>query len=244
MDTVIKLEQVSFAFDTQYALEDVNLEVKERDFIGIIGPNGGGKTTLLRLILGLLKPTKGTVAVLGSLPEKKRGIFGYVPQNNFMDIQFPIKVKEVVAMGLVTPYSFFPWFNKEKMDRVHNTLKEVSIENLEEKKFGELSAGQRQRCLIARALVSRPAILLLDEPTASVDNTVEKDIYELFRSLSDKLTIILVSHDLGVISSYVNKVVCVNRQLVSHDIHEVSWEKLMNDTYKSDMTMIRHKCKL
>ena len=244
MDTVIKLEQLGFAFDNYLALENVNLKVMEKDFIGIIGPNGGGKTTLLRLMMGLLKPTSGTVTVLGSPPVKKRRYFGYVPQNSYTDRHFPIMVKEVVAMGLVTSYSFSPWFNRDKIKLAYDAMKAVSIDDLAEKKFGELSVGQKQRCLIARALVSEPKILLLDEPTASVDNTVEKDIYELFRSLNEKMTIILVSHDPGLISSNVNRVVCVNRQLVSHNIDEISWDTLINDTYKTDMTMIRHKCKI
>ena len=244
MDTVIKLEQVSFAFDNYLALENVSLDINERDFAGVIGPNGGGKTTLLRLILGLLKPTRGKVTVLGSSPEKKRRHFGYVPQNSYTDRHFPIKVKEVVAMGLVTSHSFSPWFNRDKMELAYNAMKAVSIDDLAGKKFGELSGGQSQRCLIARALVSEPRILMLDEPTASVDNTVEKDIYELLRSLNEKLTIILVSHDPGLISSYVNRVVCVNRLLVAHNIDEVSWDTLIKNTYQSDMTMIRHKCKL
>ena len=244
METVIKLEQVSFAFDKFLALENVNLKVEDRDFIGIVGPNGGGKTTLLRLMMGLLKPTGGTVTVLDSVPEKKRRYFGYVPQNSYTDRHFPIKVKEVVAMGLVTSYSFSPWFTKDEMKQVYNSMKAVSIDDLAEKKYGELSGGQRQRCLIARALVSEPRIILLDEPTASVDNTVEKDIYELLSSLNEKQTIILASHDIGFISSYVNRVVCVNRQVVSHNIDEISWDTLIKDTYKTDMTIARHKCKI
>ena len=244
MKNIIKLEQVSFAYNRFLALQDVNLEVAERDFIGVIGPNGGGKTTLLRLLLGLLKPLRGTVSVLGRPPEKVRHAFGYVPQISEMDIRFPLTVRDVVAMGTVTDRSLFPWLSKENIDLVVEAMKAVDIDKLADRTVGELSSGQRQRCLIARAIVSHPQILLLDEPTASVDSTIEYDIYNLLRSFNKTMTILLVSHDLGFITSYVNKVVCINRKLVCHAVDEITVEAVIRDVYQGDVTMIGHRCKL
>lgn len=244
MEPIITLEDVSFSYNGHPALENVNLSLSRNDFAGIIGPNGGGKTTLLRIMLGLLKPESGSVRVMGHAPEKMRSHLGYVPQYSALDRDFPINVRGVVAMGLLNSRSFFPGFTKDENRKVDEALCSVGIGNLAEKNYGELSGGQQQRCLIARAIVTTPQILLLDEPTASVDSSAEKDIYELLRSFNREMTIVLVSHDIGFISSYINKVVCINRRLVSHLAGETTAEHLKHEAYKSDMTILQHKCNL
>lgn len=244
METVIKLENVSYSYNGYPALEAVDLELERNDFAGIIGPNGGGKTTLLRMILGLIKPVTGSVTVLGMPPSRARDSIGYVPQYALMDRYFPIGVREVAAMGLVTHSSFFPWFRKAQTEQVEISLEQVGLAGMAGKRFGELSGGQQQRCLIARAIVSNPKILLLDEPTASVDASAEKDIYELLRTFNKDMTIVLVSHDIGFISSYINKVVCINRRVDSHLAGEIRAEHFSNDVYNSDVTIIKHKCNL
>lgn len=245
MSGLIEIESLSFAYYVDYVLEDINLEIQSGDFIGMIGPNGGGKTTLLRLILGILTPTRGSIRIMGKSPKQTQDLIAYVPQYADMDHQFPIKVREVVAMGLIHKYSFLPWFAGRQWEAVNNALQKVSLLDLADKRFGDLSGGQRQRCLIARAIVSKPRIILLDEPTASVDFTVESDIFEFFRSLNQEgITIILVSHDVGFISSYVNRVVCVNRRIQCHNIDEVGYESDLVNIYSSKVTQIRHQCRL
>jgi zinc transport system ATP-binding protein len=225
-------------------LENFNFEIFENDFVGVIGPNGGGKTTLLRLILGFLKPLSGKIEIFNNAPEKVRLQIGYVPQHSEMDKNFPITVREIVALGALPAHSYFPWFKQMALDRANQAMKFVKIENLARKAFSELSGGQRQRCLIARALAAQPEILLLDEPTASVDMSVEEDVFELLKILNEKMTIILVSHDLGFISSYVKRVACVNRHLVCHPIEMLSQEMVLEEAYQGNIAMIRHQCKL
>jgi len=244
MDIVIQIENAGFSFDGYPVLEDVSLIIHDHEYVGIIGPNGGGKTTLLRLILGLIQPTTGRVSLMGKPPAVMRSRCGYVPQYSPADRRFPITVKEVVSMGLAGPGSFTPWHPHAVEDRVHAALNMVNIGNLAGKRFGTLSEGQRQRTLIARALVSEPGILLLDEPTASVDSTVEKGLYDLLRTLNERMTILLVSHDLGLISSEVGTVVCINRRAVVHRRDEMNWESVVRDTYHADMTMLHHSCGL
>jgi zinc transport system ATP-binding protein len=244
MASVINIENLSFAFRNHLTLEDINLDIQEKDFIGIIGPNGGGKTTLLRLILGLLNPTRGSLSVLDTTPDKARPRIGYVPQYGRMDKNFPLRVRDVAAMGMLHPKSFGPRFARKDWQQVEDALQLVHLQELQFRQFGELSGGQRQRCLIARALVAKPRILLLDEPTASVDTTVETDIYELLRTLNKDITILLVSHDLGFVSSYINKVICINRLAAIHAIGEIDLQQAADATYHSHMTMLRHQCNL
>ncbi len=244
MNDIISLKQISFSYGHQRVLEDVSFDVAEGDFLGMIGPNGGGKTTLLRLILGLIKPESGTISVLGKSPRHVRESIGYVSQYTEVDRRFPLTVYDVVAMGVFHTRSVFPRFTNKQHEQIAHVIADVQIEHLADKKFGELSGGERQRCLIARALASHARILLLDEPTSSVDSSVEHDIYELLKKLNDTMTIVLVSHDLGFITAYVNKVVCVNRQAVIHATEEISVQDVIRDIYLGNTTMIRHQCKL
>ncbi len=239
----IEFNQVGFWYDREPLLSDITFRVDKGDFLGVIGPNGGGKTTLLRLMMGLLQPQQGEIKILDRTVEKARSLISYVPQYSTMDPDFPILTREVVAMGALHKFDLFPWNSAETTEKTLYAMKQVSVENLAEKKFGSLSGGQRQRVLIARALISQPHLLLLDEPTASVDPSVEKDIYELLFQLKQEMTLVLVSHDLGFVSSYITKVACVNRNLVLHETSEISFS-LAGEAYHGNFNMIEHHCHL
>lgn len=239
----VEMRNVNFSYEGDPALEDVNMIVDEKDFIAVIGPNGGGKTTLVKLILGFLAPTQGSIRVYGQNPRESVRRLGYVPQFAFFDRDFPIQVRDVVLGGLIGPKSLFPWRPAHDVEKVMDALRSMGIENLSGRIFGTLSGGQKQRALIARAIVSNPSILVLDEPTASVDNNVEKDIFEQFHMLNQDLTIILVTHDLGFVSPYINKVACVNRQVRLHNPSDITGD-VISETYHSHMNIIQHKCGL
>ncbi|MFT7823670.1 MAG: ABC transporter ATP-binding protein [Sulfurimonas sp.] len=216
--SVIDISNVSFAYEKELILEDINLTVQKDDFLAIIGPNGGGKSTLLKLILGIHKPKKGTIKVLGNEPTKNLSHIGYVPQNTNVNIDFPIKVIEVVMMGHVGSKRPLFGYGKDEMACATASLAQVGMEAYAQKKIGSLSGGQRQRVMIARALCAHPSILILDEPTASIDVAGQRDIYELLRVLSKEITVIVVSHDISVILEYANKVAHINKTLSYHDI--------------------------
>lgn len=243
---VIEIKDLNFAYNDQNILEKINLVIEECDYIGIVGPNGGGKTTLLKLISGLLKPKSGSIKVLGMEPEKVKSKIGYVPQFGQMEKDFPIKASDVVAMGNFNSKSFFPWKKKNEVDKVKNVMEKLEIFKLKDQLFDELSGGQKQRCLIARALISKPEIILLDEPTASVDSSVEKDIFELLKEINKDKTIILVSHDIGFISSYVNKIACINKSLECHNANEVVIDDshTIKNAYSNEVDIIKHRCGL
>ena len=239
MSAVIELENVWFAYNGSPVLEDVNLVVKERDFLSIVGPNAGGKTTLLRLILGLNKPTRGSVKVFGNSPVKARARMGYMPQQTSLDPLFPVSVLDVVLMGRLGTSRHFGFYTNADREAAAESLKRVELYDIRHRPFSELSGGQSQRVLIARALVSGPELLLLDEPTANVDIAVETQLYDLLDQLNKKMTIVLVTHDLGFVSSYVKNVACVNRRVVGHPTCDISGE-MINEIYGSDVHIIRH----
>ena len=218
--SVIDIKNVSFAYDKQMILENINLSVEEKDFLAIIGPNGGGKSTLLKLILGILSPQKGSVSVLGKAPSKSLTQIGYVPQNTNVNTDFPIKVIEVVMMGHVGSKRPLFGYDKEEILCAMGALAQVGMENFAQTKIGALSGGQRQRVMIARALCAHPQILILDEPTSSIDITGQKEIYELIKTLNESITVLVVSHDISVILEYANKAAHVNKSLFFHDISD------------------------
>jgi zinc transport system ATP-binding protein len=220
-------------------LEDVNLTLYERDFVGLIGPNGGGKTTLARVLLGLLPPRRGQVRVMGRPPREGRRHVGYVPQIVTFDREFPISVWEVARMGCLGRRRLLQRYTPEDDAAVAEALRQVSMLDLRHKPIGELSDGQRQRVYIARALAGSPRILLLDEPTASVDPQVSTSIYELLRQLNDRMTILLISHDMSAISSYVKTVGCVNRRLFYHGGREITAE-MLEMAYQCPIDLIAH----
>jgi zinc transport system ATP-binding protein len=218
--SVIDIKNVSFAYDKQMILEDINLSVEEKDFLAIIGPNGGGKSTLLKLILGIIKPQKGSISVLDKVPSKSLTHIGYVPQNTNVNTDFPIKVIEVVMMGHVGSKRPLFGYGKDEVLCAMGALSEVGMEDFAQTKIGALSGGQRQRVMIARALCAHPQILILDEPTSSIDITGQKEIYELIKKLNESITIIVVSHDISVILEYASKAAHVNKTLSYHDISD------------------------
>jgi zinc transport system ATP-binding protein len=215
---VIDIRNLYFAYEKDIILENINLTVEPLDFLAIIGPNGGGKSTLLKLMLGLLKPDKGTIRILGEPPSKSLSAIGYVPQNTNVNTDFPIKVLEVVLMGHVGNKRPLFGYGKEEIACAMGALAQVGMQDYAQSKIGDLSGGQRQRVMIARALCAHPKILILDEPTSSIDIKGQKEIYELLRILNQTITIIVVSHDISVILEYANKAAHVNKRLAFHDI--------------------------
>ncbi len=217
MSVVIEIKNLSFCYHKQKILENINLTVEERDFLAIIGPNGGGKSTLLKLILGIHPIKDGSIKTFNEVPKKNLSKIGYVPQNTNVNTDFPITVIEVVLMGHIGEKSPLFGYGKEEKMCALGALARVGMEKFAQKKIGALSGGQRQRVMIARALCAHPKILILDEPTASIDVEGQKQIYTLLQELNYSITIIVVSHDVSVIMQYANKVVHINKKLTYHD---------------------------
>ncbi len=242
-EPVLQFREVSFAYNATPVLENVNLTVDERDFLGVVGPNGGGKTTLLKLALGILRPSQGLVTVMGQSPIAARPVVGYVPQLLEFDRDFPITVMDLVLMGRLSRRSLIGRYSQRDREAALAAMAAVEVDGLAQRPLSDLSGGQRQRVFIARALASNPQVLFLDEPTASVDSRVEQDIYELLRELNKTLTVVLVTHDFGFVSSYVNKVACVNRRLVVHSAAEITKEAVF-DIYNRSVQMLQHRCEI
>jgi zinc transport system ATP-binding protein len=233
----IILNNIAFAYKQRNILENVNLKIKQGEFASIVGPNGGGKTTLLKLILGLLKPDIGTIQIFGKDPELSRHKIGYMPQYAHLDMNFPASVMDVVQMGRLDKIKF--WFSKKDRIKAMEALDQVDMTPYSKTGFNELSGGQKQRILIARALCSSPDILLLDEPTANVDHETEENLLSILQKLNTTTTILLVSHDLGFVSKYVKSVICVNLNVVIHPTTLVNGE-LIKNIYNGDLKMVRH----
>lgn len=240
---IVEMEHVSFAYDRTFALEDITLSVPRGDFLGVVGPNGSGKTTLLKIILGLIHPSSGTVRVFGQSPERARPLVGYVPQHAELDHGFPISAMDVVLLGRLSNRPLLGGYRQQDKRLAEEALAMVKTADLGKQQFGTLSGGQKQRVLIARALAGKPELLLLDEPTASVDGRVEEDIYDLLKKLNEHVTIILVSHDLGFISTYVRHVACVNRRLACSRTQDITGD-VIEACYNGPVHMLKHKCEL
>jgi zinc transport system ATP-binding protein len=238
-DEVVRLEDIWVYYDGIPILEGVSLSVEKGDFLGIIGPNGGGKTTLLKVILGLITPSRGTVYVLNKSPKSSRHLIGYVPQYNLFDRDFPVNVRDTVLMGCSGNRGLIRRYSKEDKERTRHVLETVGMVSYQNQQLGKLSGGEQQRVFIARALVSRPSLLLLDEPTANIDSAMQTDFYELLESLKRDITIIMVSHDISAISVYVDKIACLNRELYYHGSREIEPE-VLEATYKCPVQMIAH----
>lgn len=239
---IIQLQQVDFSYQpTIPVLEQINLSIESGEFLGIIGPNGGGKTTLLKLILGLIQPTGGRITVLGNPPRKSRSKIGYVPQFKTFNLDFPISVLDIVLMGRLGQSASAVGFNKNDRQIAREILATLDIEPLEKKPIGTLSGGQIQRVMLARALTGKPDILLLDEPTANVDIHAEKNIFDFLKTLSQKgITILVVSHDIGFISPYIKRVACINKTLICHETQKLNAE-FMQELYGFPIRAIKHE---
>jgi zinc transport system ATP-binding protein len=235
----ITLEHVSFAYDGVPALEDVSLEVAEGEFLGLVGPNGGGKSTLLRIVLGLLVPDAGRTNVFGLPPVRARGALGYVPQFAAFRRDFPVTVEETVLLGRLGKTRALFGYSAQDREVAHRVMEETGVTELSARPIGTLSGGQLQRTLIARALAGEPRILLLDEPTANIDLRAEGDIFDLLKTLSARMTIVVVSHDIGFISQYVTLVACLNRTLLCHTTSPLAGE-MIEQLYSAPVRMIRH----
>ena len=248
-ETLINLQDISFSYGGPAVLERVSLDIHEKEFLGIVGPNAGGKSTLLKLILGLLEPDQGKVRVLGRNPASARNQIGYVPQYPSFPRDFPITVEQAVLMGRVGHGrgGFKQWLNcllpGKFMQTDHEltlaALREVEADHLLQRQIGSLSGGQLQRVLLARALVTQPRILILDEPTANIDQRLESDIFDLLKRLNERMTILVVSHDIAFISSYVTRVACINRTLVCHHTDAIDGD-IIHNLYGEDVRMVAH----
>jgi zinc transport system ATP-binding protein len=236
--TILEVKNLSFAYVNDLVLQDINLEVQERDFLALIGPNGGGKSTLMKLILGIHEIQSGSIKIFGKNAGKQASYIGYVPQNTNVNINFPIKVIEIVMMGLAKKSSFSFGYSKKEVAHAMSMLKQVGIENYAHTKIGSLSGGQRQRAMIARALYTKPKILLLDEPTASIDASGQKQIYDLLKELNKSVTIIVISHDLSVILEYANKVAHINKKLFFHDLGSLKNELNPSQSHMCEVELL------
>ncbi len=268
-DAIIRVWDLNFAYGAVPVLEAVNLEIGAGEFLGIVGPNAGGKSTLLKLILGLLEPQSGRIRVLGHPPAAASRLIGYVPQYPSFPRDFPITVEQAVLLariggiqgplptkgqradqsrGTANRDPLPGWFaglrpgGYSGADRAaaRQALAEVEAEDLARRRIGSLSGGQLQRVLLARALAGEPRILILDEPTANIDQRLEGDIFDLLRRLNQRLTILVVSHDIGFISSYVGRVACVNRTLICHRTDAIDGQ-IIRDLYGESVRMVAHR---
>ncbi|NRA90212.1 MAG: ABC transporter ATP-binding protein [Simkaniaceae bacterium] len=213
--TAICFENLSFSYDSIDVLKNVSFKIDEGEYVGIIGPNGGGKTTSIKLMLGFLKPKSGKVRVLGGAPSAARPQVGYVPQVNSYDKDFPISAIEVILTGSLTKLNWLGRFSKSEPEKAKRLLKEVGLEGYEDRPFGSLSGGQAQKVLIARALMCDPEILLLDEPTANVDAQSEEAIFSYLKALTGKKTILIVTHNFDAILKNVQRVLCFQQEVSS-----------------------------
>nr|MBE6192220.1 ABC transporter ATP-binding protein [Rikenellaceae bacterium] len=234
---LITLHNVSVAYEGYEALQQVNLEIDEYDFIGVIGPNGGGKTSLVKAILGTI-PHSGEIRFASELFAHGERLIGYMPQISDFDRAFPISVHEVVLSGLQGRRGFRHRYTKEDKQRVDALLEQYGIARIAHRPIGEISGGQMQRALLCRAIISEPKLLILDEPTNFVDNQFEHELYHALQALNERMAIVMISHDLGTISSVVKEIVCVNRTVHRHHSNIITPEQLAN--YNCPIQLLSH----
>jgi len=237
MANLLQIRNLKVAYDQKTVLEKVNIDIDNLDFIGVIGPNGGGKTTLIKAILGLVPTVSGEIRFSDMLPNRGSDI-GYLSQVNKFDNKFPISVFDVISSGLTVSSRLFHRFSTADKKTVQNIIDEIGIGYIAHKAIGELSGGQMQRVFLARALVSNPKLLILDEPDTYVDNRFEQELYSKLRELNKRMAILLVSHDLGTITTHVKSIACVNRTLDYHRSNIISPELLKS--YNCPIQIITH----
>ena len=243
MATIITINDLYFSYDDQPILEHINLSLNDGDFLGIVGPNGGGKSTLLKLILGLLPPCSGKIEIFGRPPQQERTRLGYVPQFATFDSAFPITVFDTVLQGRLGKTNAIIGYNKQDREIAKQAMIETDVAQLQQRPMTALSGGQRQRVLIARALACEPEILLLDEPTANIDTHHGESIFELLHRLHERIAIVMISHDVGFVSRSVTRVACLNRTLVCHATSPVDSESIKH-LYTNPVNVIHHETRL
>ena len=231
--TLVEIDNMFAGYNGTTVLKSVNLQIFERDFLGIIGPNGGGKTTLIKTILGLLKPMSGSIILNNSL---LKSCIGYMPQTHQIDRKFPVIVSEVIESGLISEKTLSRSARKAK---VREMIRQMDIENVAGKAIGELSGGQLQRTLLARAVINDPELLILDEPNSYVDKRFELHFYELLKEINQRTAIVLVSHDIGTVISIVKNIACVNETLHYHSGADVDSDWL-EEHWACPFDMITH----
>lgn len=236
MNNLFEMHSLTVAYEDNVALQDVDFTVNESDFIGVIGPNGGGKTTLLKVILGLIKPVSGKIIFKNDLINNNS--IGYLPQISTCDVNYPVTVTDVILSGMMIRKKILSRMSAADKRRAKDIIEELGLSGMEYSSLNELSGGQLQRVFLGRAIIGDPRLLLLDEPGNFVDSTFENDFYEKLRVLNKRMAILMVSHDIGIISSHVRSYACVNRKLHFHPSSEISNEQLL--AYGCPIQLITH----
>ncbi|MBN2226462.1 MAG: metal ABC transporter ATP-binding protein [candidate division Zixibacteria bacterium] len=235
----ILFDTVSFAYGRTAIFNHADLHIPYNELVWIVGPNGGGKTTLLKLVLGLLAPDSGTIRVLGGPPSAARSRIGYMPQDATLDMRFPISVRDVALMGRLGNGHTFGRFSKHDLGAADRALEMVGLQDVRRRAFSELSGGQLRRLLIARALASEPELLILDEPTANLDALVARELHDLLISLSRNMTVVMVSHDPAFVSEHVKQVICVKHDIKVHPTTRVD-SAFLSEIYGDRMRVVQH----
>jgi len=245
INNAINIKDLYFKYDQDFVLKNINLEVQEKDFLTILGPNGGGKSTLIKLILGIEKLQIGSINIFNKALLKETQNIAYVPQNTNVNTHFPIKVLEVVMMAQNSMKKRFFFYSKKEKTEALRALEKVNMQDFYNKKMGELSGGQKQKVLIARALFGNAKIILLDEPTSSLDILACEQIYKILKKLNETITIIVISHDLALVLKYANKAVYINKELSFHDLSKMKNEfsNLNSDTCEIELLQMLGRCK-
>ncbi len=236
MAYLFEMQSLSASYDAATVLQNVNFKVSESDFIGVIGPNGGGKTTLLKIILGLLKPASGKLTFNNELLTEKS--IGYLPQMSTGDINYPVTVRDIILSGLMIRKSIISGMSVNDKKKADMVIDELGLTGMANFTLNELSGGQMQRVFLGRAIIGDPKLLLLDEPGNFVDTTFENDFYEKLRDLNKRMAILMVSHDVGTISSHIKSFACVNRSLHYHPSNEITNEDLL--AYGCPIQLVTH----
>jgi len=247
MDKVLEIKNICFGYDEKYILENVNLSIYKGDFLGIVGPNGSAKSTLLKIMLGILKPQKGSICLLDSPIENFRqwGRIGYISQRvRDFNSAFPATVEEVVGANLYSNMGFLKFFNAKHKEKIKRVLDVVNMADYQNHLIGNLSGGQQQRIFIARTLISNPEIIFMDEPLVGVDVQSQEQFYGLMEKLNKELgiTLVMISHDIGVITNRANRVACVgNRQVFVHSTENFNEQEYIKEVYGENSSLLHHR---
>lgn len=244
-NNIISIDKLFFKYEEEFVLENINLEIKKKDFLTILGPNGGGKTTLLKLILGINPLQKGSIKIFGNKLNDELSNIAYVPQNTNINLNFPISTIEVVMMGQNDIKQRFFGYKKHEKQKALEALEKVNMHEFAKSKISALSGGQRQRVLIARALFCNPKILLLDEPTSNIDIKGCEQVYEVLKKLNEDITIVVISHDISIVLKYASKAVYINKRLTYHDLSKMkdSFSNMQSNICEIELLEMLGKCR-